>query len=168
MPASARIALYPGTFDPVHYGHVDVARRAAQMFDTVVVAVVRDRPAKPLLFSTAERVELFRQAVRDLDNVRVEAYEGLTVAYARTQGAAFIVRGLRGTSDFEYEYQMTTMNRHLAPEVDTVFLMTALKHLYLSSSLIKEVASQGGSLAGLVPDHVATAMRAKFNQTADL
>jgi len=162
MPAGERLAVYPGTFDPVHFGHVDVARRAAQIFEQVRVAVVRDRPAKPLLFTTEQRVEFFRQALADVPNARVEPYEGLTVQFARTLGATFIVRGLRGTSDFEYEYQMTTMNRHLAPGVDTVFMMTSLRHLYLSSSLIKEVASQGGSLDGLVPDHVAAALRAKF------
>jgi pantetheine-phosphate adenylyltransferase len=164
MAAAERLALYPGTFDPVHFGHVDVARRAAQVFDSLLVAVVKDRPSKPLVFTTDERVELFRQALHDVPNVRVEAYAGLTVAHARERGAAFIVRGLRGTSDFEYEYQMTTMNQHLAPSVDTIFVMTSLQHLYLSSSLIKEVASQGGSLDGLVPDHVADALRARFRE----
>src|SRR6266508_1325237 len=110
MPAGARIALYPGTFDAVHFGHVDVARRAAQIFDRVLVAVVKDRPSKALVFATEERIALFREAVRDVPHVEVEPYEGLTVALASQAGAAFIVRGLRGTSDFEYEYQMTTMN----------------------------------------------------------
>jgi pantetheine-phosphate adenylyltransferase len=166
MPAGGRLAIYPGTFDPVHFGHVDVVRRAAQMFDEVQVSVVRDRPSKPLLFTTDERVTFFRQALFDVPNARVEAYEGLTVTHAEQSGANFIVRGLRGTSDFEYEYQMTTMNRHLAPSVDTVFMMTSLKYLYLSSSLIKEVASQRGSLEGLVPDHVAAVLRAKFGITS--
>jgi len=166
MPVAERLALYPGTFDPVHFGHVDVARRAAQVFDSLLVAVVKERPSKPLAFTTDERVELFRRALHDVPNVRVEAYEGLTVTYARDRGAAFIVRGLRGTSDFEYEYQMTTMNQHLAPSVDTIFVMTSLQHLYLSSSLIKEVASQGGSLDGLVPDHVADELRARFRARA--
>src|SRR5581483_9980070 len=136
MPAGIRLALYPGTFDPVHLGHLDVARRAAQIFDRVLVAVVAGRVGKRLVFSTEERVEMFRQALQGVDNVDVVPYEGLTVDFAQARGAAFIVRGLRGTSDFEYEYQMTTMNRHLAPGVDTVFMMTALEHLYLSSSLI--------------------------------
>jgi pantetheine-phosphate adenylyltransferase len=162
MPSGTRLALYPGTFDPVHHGHVDIARRAGAIFDRVMVAVVADRPSKRLLFAADERVALFRQALAGVPNVEVEPYDGLTVDAARRAGAGFIVRGLRGTSDFEYEYQMTTMNRHLAPTVETVFLVTALEHLYLSSSLIKEVAAQGGSLDGLVPAHVAEALRARL------
>src|SRR5438067_8389488 len=109
MPAGIRLALYPGTFDPVHHGHVDVARRAAAIFDRVQVAVVAERANKRLLFTTDERVEMFRRALDDVGNVDVAPYEGLTVSAAQAAGAAFIVRGLRGTSDFEYEYQMTTM-----------------------------------------------------------
>ena len=165
MASDGRLAIYPGTFDPVHLGHVDVARRAASLFDRVVVAVVRDRPSKPLLFTVAERVVLFQEALSDLANVTVESYEGLTVRYAERGEAHCVVRGLRGAIDFEYEYHMTSMNRHLAPAVDAVFLMTPPQHLYLSSSLIKEVAAQGGSMEGLVSAHVARALQMKLGGT---
>ena len=123
---------------------------------------VIDRPSKPLLFSQDERVDLFRQAVADIANVAVEGYSGLTVAYARQLGAIALVRGLRGTPDFEYEHQLTAMNRHLSPELETVFLMTAPARAHLSASLIKEVAAQGVDLTGLVPPHVAAALARKL------
>lgn len=159
-PGSSRVAIYPGSFDPVHLGHVDIAHRAARLFDEVIVAIY-DRPAKSVLFETAQRVSLFQAAVQKA-NIRVMPYTGLTAEFARSQGAAAIVRGLRATSDFEYEYQMTTMNRHLVPAVEAVFLMTSLEYAYLSSSIIKEVAAQGAPLEGLVPEHVATALRERF------
>lgn len=155
-----RIAIYPGSFDPVHFGHVDIAHRAAAIFDQVIVAVY-DRPAKSLLFDANERVDLFR-AVIERDNIAVMPYGVLTAEFARQAGAAAIVRGLRATSDFEYEYQMTTMNRRLVPSVEAVFLMTSLEYAYLSSSIIKEVAAQGAPLDGLVPEQVATALRSRF------
>jgi pantetheine-phosphate adenylyltransferase len=164
MPEGRRLALYPGTFDPVHYGHLDVARRAARLFERLEVAVVRDRPAKPLLFTTDERVDLFRAALADVPNVDVRAYDGLTVNYAREQGARCIVRGLRGPADLEFERQLATMNRHLAPEVDTVFLATAPQHEHLSSSLIKEVVANGGPTDGLVPPAVAAALLARLGR----
>lgn len=157
----ARIAVYAGTFDPVHYGHIDVAVRAARLFDELLVAVV-DRTSKSLLFSLEERIELFRRSVAAVGNIRVEGYRGLTVEYARQCGAAALVRGLRTSPDFEYEHQLTTMNRHLRPEVETVFLLTAREHTHLSSSLIKEVASLGANLDGLVPPLIARALREKF------
>jgi pantetheine-phosphate adenylyltransferase len=140
---------------------VDVARRASKLFDHLIVAVY-DRPSKRMLFTPEERMELFRASVRDLPNVEVRGYSGLTVDFARRLQAAALVRGLRATSDFEYEYQMTTMNRHLQPAIETVFLMTSVAHAYLSSSLIKEVAAEGAVLDGLVEPHVAGALRAKF------
>ena len=158
-----RLAIYPGTFDPLHYGHLDIARRAARLFDHLVVAVY-EHPAKPVLFSATEREELFRRAVEDLPNVRVERYAGLTVSYARALGATAIVRGLRAISDFEYEYQVALMNRHLAAEVESVYLLTSLGYAYLSSSIVKEVASLGAPLDGLVPTHVAEALAAKFQR----
>lgn len=160
-----RIAIYPGTFDPVHHGHVDLARRAAWLFDEVVVAVY-DKPAKSLLFSPEERIGLFRSSLDAVgaQDVVVEGYSGLTVAYARRRSATAIVRGLRAVTDFEYEYQMTAMNRHLQPDVETVFLMTSLEHAYLSSTLVKEVAAGGAVLDGLVPGVVADALTARFRQ----
>jgi len=155
-----RIAIYPGTFDPVHNGHLDIARRAARIFDELIVAVF-DRPAKTLLFSPEERIALFRESIGDeVDGCRVvvQGYSALTVQYARSMGAVAIVRGLRAVIDFEYEYQMTTMNRHLEPDIETVFLMTSLRYAYLSSSLLKEVAKGGADIDGLVPPTVAEAL----------
>lgn len=160
-----RVAVYPGTFDPVHHGHIDIATRAAQLFNHVIVAVL-DLPRKPLLFSLEERIQLFREGVESIPNISIEGYSGLTVQYAAERGAAALVRGLRATFDFEYEYQMTTMNRHLRPDLETVFMMTSLKYAYLSSSLIKEVASLGANLEGLVPEHVAHALVRKYTVRA--
>ncbi len=154
-------ALYPGSFDPVTRGHVDVVTRAAALFDKVIVAVYAT-PAKNLLFSIDERVDLFNNAVRDLPNVEVRSFEGLVVRFAQEVGAAVIVRGLRSGSDFEYEYEMAFMNRKLAPDVDMVSFMTAQDHIFVSSSLLKEVARLGGDIAGMVPPRVANAVYAKF------
>lgn len=160
-----RIAVYPGAFDPVHMGHIDIARRAAALFDRVIVAVY-DRPNKPLLFNSEERIALFRRGTEDIPNLEVIGYSGLTIDVARQHGARFLIRGLRATSDFEYEYQMNTMNRYLEPSIETVFLMTSLQYAYLSSSLIKEVAAQGGKLNGLVPDFVGEALQLAYGRKA--
>ncbi|HLH23835.1 MAG TPA: pantetheine-phosphate adenylyltransferase [Chloroflexota bacterium] len=156
-----RRAIYPGTFDPPHNGHLDIVHRTVRLFDEVVVAVF-DRPNKSLLFDTAERVALLCEALRGLPAVRVERYSGLTVEYARAQQACAMVRGLRANPDFEFESQLALMNRHLYPEVETVFLMTALEYAHVSSSLVKEVARYGGDLRGLVPPHVAAALVRKL------
>jgi pantetheine-phosphate adenylyltransferase len=156
-------AIYPGTFDPIHLGHVDIATRAANIFDQVVVAVY-DRPAKNLMFTVEERVALADQALVALPNVRVTPYGGLTVEFARQVGAQAIVRGLRVTSDFELEYQMALTNRQLAPQVEFVCLMTRQSHAFLSSSIVKEVALLGGDVSGMVPPHVATALEAKRHE----
>ncbi|MBX5490615.1 MAG: pantetheine-phosphate adenylyltransferase [Chloroflexi bacterium] len=156
-----RRAIYPGTFDPPHNGHLDVIRRTARLFDEVIVAV-NERTSKTILFETEERVALLQEAVADLPNVRVEPYRGLTVEYASARGACAIVRGLRATGDFEFEYQMALMNRHLRGEIEGVFLMTSLTYAHISSTLVKEIARLGGSLEGLVPDHVAAALARKF------
>ena len=154
------VAIYPGTFDPIHFGHVDIATRACNIFDELVVAVY-DRPAKRLLFTVEERVALTRQALTDLSNLRVVPYGGLTVEFAGRVGAHAIVRGLRVISDFELEYQMALTNRQLGPGVESVCLMTRQAHAFLSSSIVKEIALLGGDVSGMVPPHVATALAEK-------
>jgi pantetheine-phosphate adenylyltransferase len=125
---------------------------------------VFDRPSKPLAFPGEKRIELFRRGVADVPNIKVLGYDGLTIDFARNHGARFLIRGLRATSDFEYEYQMNTMNRHLEPGIETLFLMTSLQYAYLSSSLIKEVAAQGAKLDGLVPEFVADALHGLYGR----
>jgi pantetheine-phosphate adenylyltransferase len=163
-PPARRIAIYPGSFDPIHNGHIDIARRAATLFDELIVAVY-DRPSKSLQFSPEERIALVRSSVAEtVDGCKivVEGFSGLLVHYARRRGARAIVRGLRAVTDFENESQMTLMNRYLESEVETVFLMTSLRNAYLSSSLIKEVARGGGDIAGLVSPAVAEALNERF------
>jgi pantetheine-phosphate adenylyltransferase len=155
------VALYPGTFDPVHYGHIDIATRSADMFGRLVIGVY-DRPLKNLLFSTEERVALVRRALAYLPNVIVTSYSGLTVEFARRQGASVMVRGLRVTYDFELEYQMALTNRSLAPEVETVLLVTSLQYAFVSSSIVKEVALAGGCVDKMVPGFVQRALKEKF------
>lgn len=155
-----RKAIYPGTFDPIHLGHIDIATRAANIFDHLVVAVY-DQPAKKLMFTIEERVQLAQEALRELPNVGVASYGGLTVDFARQVQAQSIVRGLRVISDFELEYQMALTNRQLAPEIEFVCLMTRQTHAFLSSSIVKEVALLSGDVSGMVPPHVAGALEAK-------
>ena len=155
-------ALYPGSFDPVTRGHIDVATRAAALFDKVIVAVYAS-PSKNLLFTTEERVDLFQDAVGHLPNVEVQQFQGLVVRCAQELGAAVIVRGLRSGSDFEYEYEMAFMNRKLAPDVDMVSFMTSQEHMFVSSSLLKEVARLGGDITEMVTPRVASAVYEKFD-----
>ena len=154
-------AVYPGSFDPVTLGHVDLVKRAAALFDKVIVAVYAT-PTKDLLFDVEERISLFSKTVESLTNVEVVRFEGLVVRFVQEVGANVIVRGLRTGSDFEYEFDMAIMNRRLAPEVDMVSFMTSQDHMFLSSSLIKEVAMLGGDITGMVPPHVAQAVYEKF------
>jgi pantetheine-phosphate adenylyltransferase len=151
------IAVYPGTFDPVHFGHIDIARRAAGIFDRLIVAVY-DRPQKNLLFSVAERLELLRVAFADEPRIAVHSYSGLTVDFVRKQEATIVVRGLRVISDFEMEYQMALMTRKLA-DIDMVCLMTSLEYAFISSTIVKDIALAGGPVELFVPHHVAQALR---------
>ncbi|MCR4666611.1 MAG: pantetheine-phosphate adenylyltransferase [Desulfovibrio sp.] len=152
-----RTALYPGTFDPITNGHLSLITRALDVFDDVIVAVAKDT-SKNTLFSLEERVLLAKEALQNEKRVSVESYSGLTVDFALRRGACAILRGLRAVSDFEYEFQLALMNRRLQQNLQTVFLMTDYKWLYISSTIIKSAASQGGSVRGLVPDCVAAAL----------
>ena len=150
-----RTAVYPGSFDPITNGHTDLVRRSLQVFDRVIVAVAFNPNKDVAWFSADERVAMIRETFK-AEGARVEAdkFSGLLVGYAISKGANAIVRGLRAVADFEYEFQMTAMNRHLRPEIETIFMMTGESHFYTSSRLVKEVASLGGNVAGLVPDTV--------------
>jgi len=159
----SRVAVFPGSFDPMTNAHLDVARRAAALFDRLVIGVLNN-PRKSPLFTVDERIAQITEAVGEFGaNVEVAGFDGLTVDFARSRGASFIVRGLRAVSDFEAELQMAHTNRKLQPGVDTVFLMSALDYGYLSSSLAKEVAQFGGEIAGMVPPPVADGLRARFS-----
>ena len=154
-------AIYPGTFDPIHSGHVDIAARAASLFDELIIGVY-DSPPKTLTFDTPQRLSLARDALAHLPNVRVAPYHGLTVTFAREVGAPVLVRGLRAISDFEFEFQMALTNKKLAPDIECVCLMTSLEYAYLSSSILKEIAMLGGEIVGLAPESVQAALHARF------
>jgi len=154
------IVLSPGSFDPIHNGHVDIIRRAAELFGHVIVAVY-DTPDKRLLFTTEERLALVRRASAQWTNVEAASYASLTVEYAATRAARAIVRGLRATSDFDFEFQLALMNRHLNQHIEALFLMTSMEHAHLSSTLVKELAQHGAPVDDLVPPGVAEALRQK-------
>ncbi len=154
-------AVYPATFDPITNGHIDIAERAAKIFDELIVGVF-SRPMKSLLFSIDERLKLTRQALDHLENVRVESYGSLTVNFAKEQGAGYIVRGLRAISDFEWELQLSLANHSLEPDVETVCLMASQEHVFLSSSILKEIALNGGSIHHLAPAGVVEALGQKI------
>ncbi len=154
-------AIYPGSFDPVTYGHIDIIRRSALITDRLVVAVLINAGKSPL-FSMEERVEMLQEAVKDIKNVEVKAFSGLTVDFARKENANMMIRGLRAVTDFEYELQLSQINRKLAPDIDTVFLTTNLNYAYLSSSIVKEVASYHGDISEFVPEFVAEKVKSKM------
>ncbi len=153
-----KIAIYPGSFDPVTNGHLDVLERASRIFDQVVVAVSSDNSGKKTLFDCSQRLELIQENIKNFTNVSTESFNGLLVDYANKIGASVLVRGLRAVSDFEFEFQMAQMNRHLDSSLETIFLMPNEKYFYTSSSLIKQVHLFGNRMTGLVPDNVALAL----------
>ena len=156
-----RRAIYPGSFDPVTYGHLDLIKRALSIFDEIIVVIAINHEKKTL-FSAEERVDFMKRAVKNLRGVKVDSLEGLTVEYAVDKKAKTLIRGLRATSDFDYEFQMALTNRRLSKAVDTVFLMPSETHFYLSSRLIKEISSLHGDISNYVPDYVAARLREKF------
>jgi len=159
-------AIFPGTFDPITNGHIDIAHRAAALFDHLVVAVYA-HPIKTLLFSAEERLALAQKAFEDCSNVTIETYDGLTVEMARRKGARAIIRGLRVVGDFEFEFQMALMNRTLAPEIESVCLLTSKEYYFLSSSIVKEVAKLNGDISELVPPWVVTALKKKITELGE-
>jgi pantetheine-phosphate adenylyltransferase len=156
-----RIAIYPGSFDPFTNGHLDIAQRASRLFDRLIIAAY-EHPAKDVLFSVEERVEMARKAAAEIPNVEVDSFSGLAVEYAKRRNATVLVRGLRAISDFEFEFQIAHMNRNLSPDLEATFLMTSVQYAFLSSSIVKEIAKLGGSLEGLVPAHVEAALRRRY------
>ncbi|MBQ7588819.1 MAG: pantetheine-phosphate adenylyltransferase [Lachnospiraceae bacterium] len=154
-------AIYPGSFDPITYGHIDIIRRAADIFDELTVSVLNNKGKTPL-FSVDERVNIIKEATRDLPNVTVESYDGLLVDYCEKNNARVIIRGLRAITDFEFELQLAQTNRKLSRKVDTIFLTTSLEYAYLSSSTVKEVASFGGDISKFVPEFIARLVYEKY------
>jgi pantetheine-phosphate adenylyltransferase len=159
-------AVFPGTFDPIHYGHIDIADRASRLFDEVIIAVY-DRPLKTLLFKPEERLALVKEAFRNNPRIRVMGFEGLIVEFCRKMDAQVIVRGLRVFSDFEYEFRMALANHRLAPEIDVVALITDEEHTFLSSTTVREIASLGGDVSSMVPRYVAEALQKRFKELGD-
>ncbi len=156
-------AIYPGSFDPITYGHIDIIRRASKAVDRLVIGVLNNTSKTPL-FSSEERVEFIREAVKDIPNVAVEAFSGLSVDFAKAMDASIIVRGLRAVTDFEYELQLSQTNRKIAPEIDTVFYTTSLQYAYLSSSIVKEVALFDGDISEFVPEFLVSKIKDKIHQ----
>jgi len=156
------IGIYPGSFDPITNGHLDIITRSAKLFDKLIVAVLSN-PRKTALFTVDERIEMIRESVKDIDNIEIDSFSGLLIDFARLKKAKVIVKGLRAVSDFEYELQMALMNNKLDSEIETVFIMTSSKYSFLSSSIIKEVSSFGGCVRGLVPPIVEKRLKQKYH-----
>lgn len=154
--------IFPGTFDPIHYGHVNIAKRAANLFDKVIVAVYA-REQHNILFSPEERLALVQEALKDIDNILVTSYTGLTVKFAKKMGAQGMIRGLRVFSDFEYEFRMALANNRLEPDIDVIALITSEEHTFLSSTTVREIAALGGDVSSMVPKHVNNALKKRFN-----
>ena len=154
-------AVFPGTFDPIHYGHIDIAERAARIFDELIVAVY-DRPLKNLLFSPKDRIEMVRLSLKNNPKIKIVGYSGLTVNFCHEVNAQVIVRGLRVFSDFEAEFRMALANHRLAPEIEVAALITAEEHSFLSSSTVREIAALGGDVSSMVPAHIAVALKKKY------
>jgi len=157
-----KVAVYPGSFDPITNGHVDIIKRGLRMFDEIIILIAYN-PSKVYLFSVEERMEMIREIFPDIKGIKVDCYSGLLVDYLKMSGANIILRGMRALSDFEYEFQMALMNRRQTKQLETVFLMSGFKWFYTSSKLIKEVASLGGTVKTLVPDNVNQKLIEKFN-----
>ena len=156
-------AVYPGSFDPVTYGHLDIIRRAAKMFDCLIIAVLNNSAKSPL-FTADERVRMIREITADIPNLRIEKFDGLTIEFCHKMGAQFMVRGLRAVTDFEYELQIAQTNRVIAPDIDTIFLTTNLKYSYLSSSIVKEIASYDGDIHSFIDPLVEKEIRRKIRE----
>lgn len=155
-------AIYPGTFDPVTFGHLDIIHRSAKIVDELIVGVLNNKSKSPL-FTPEERVEMLKEELKDLPNVKVMAFDGLLIDFAKAQKASFVIRGLRAVTDFEYELQMALTNRTLDPEVDTIFLTTSLKYAYISSSTVKEVAAFHGNISKFVPKRIAKKVEKRYS-----
>ncbi len=159
-------AVFPGTFDPIHYGHIDIARRASRLFDELIIAVY-DKPLKNLIFSPEERISLVKKTFENEPKIRVVGYSGLTVSYCKQIGAQVIVRGLRVFSDFEHEFRMALANHRLEPDVEIIALITSEEHTFLSSTTVREIASLNGNIETMVPPHVAKALRQRLNELGE-
>ena len=159
-----KIAIYPGSFDPITYGHLDILKTSSEIFDKVIISVLRNSSKKSFL-SVEERVELIKECTKHFNNVEVDSFEGLTVEYAKEKGAKILIRGLRAVSDFEYEMQLSQTNSALSSDIKTIFLTTRPKYNFISSSAIKEISSMGGDISKFVPDAVSSFMKSKLKST---